>query len=134
MPGGKGNINGNDGVRFSATDQPANRRKSMKFLTDLLTKNLKKKQEITIEGIDTITGKTTKIKVPMPTKEVVVQALLRQAAKGNMIAIKEIFDRTEGKSVQSIAMTDKDGEDIITPFSDAQVNEILKSLRENKST
>jgi len=38
----------------------------------------------------------------MPTREVIVQALLRQAAKGNMIAIKEVFDRIEGKAPQPL--------------------------------
>lgn len=83
---------------------------STKFLTAMLTKNLKAKKEITVEGIDIVTGKPTKIKVPMPTKEVIIHALLRQAAKGNMVAIKEVFDRTEGKSPQPLV--GKDGEDI----------------------
>lgn len=33
-----------------------------------------------------------------------------------------------------VANTNKDGEDVITPYTDAQVNKILKTLRENKST
>lgn len=103
MPGGKGNLRGAaDGVPFSKENQPKNRRKSTKFLTDLLTKNLKTKKDIEIEGIDIETGRKTKIKVPMPTRDVIVQALLRQAAKGNMIAIKEVFDRVEGKAPQPI--------------------------------
>jgi len=102
MPGGKSNISGSDGVQFSANNQPKNRRKSTKFLTELLTRNLKKKRDITIEGIDIVTGEKTKIKVQMPTKQVIVQALLRQAAGGNTIAIKEVFDRTEGKVIQGI--------------------------------
>lgn len=114
MPGGNKNITGADGKLYSNEYQPKNRRKSTKFLTELLTKNLKVKKEITIDGIDTTTGLPTKIKIPMPTKDVIVQALLRQAAKGNMIAIKEVFDRTEGKSIQGLELTGKDGKPIET--------------------
>ena len=57
MPGGKSNIQSSDGIPFSSEHQPKNRRKSVKFLTDLLTKNLKDKQEILIQGIDVETGK-----------------------------------------------------------------------------
>lgn len=118
MPGGNKNINHSDGKAFSKENQPANRgRKSTKFLTDLLTKNLKVKKEITIEGIDTVTGKPVKVKIPMPTKEVIVQALIRQAAKGNLIAIREIFDRTEGKVAQALEHTGKDGKDLPVPVN-----------------
>lgn len=105
--GGFKNIRPDEGIKFSKENQPVNRRKSTKFLTDLLTKNLKVKKDIEIEGIDTVTGLKVRIKVAMPTKDVIVQALLRQAAKGNMIAIKEVFDRTEGKAPQPL--TGEDG-------------------------
>lgn len=36
----------------------------------------------------------------MYNKEVIIHAFLRQAAKGNVIAIKDIFDRIEGKVKQ----------------------------------
>lgn len=113
MPGGHKNIKHSDGKDFSKENQPANRgRKSTKFLTDLLTKNLKVKKEITIDGIDVVTGKPVKVKIAMPTKEIIVQALVRQAAKGNMIAIKEIFDRTEGRVAQALEHSGKDGKDL----------------------
>jgi hypothetical protein len=102
MPGGKGNIKGYEGNTFSKDNQPTNRRKSTKFLTDLLTKELDGKKEILIEGIDPDTGQPRKIKVPMPTKETIVQALLRKAGKGDMLAIKEVFDRIEGKAPQAL--------------------------------
>lgn len=105
MPGGNGNISGKDGNTFSSTNQPKNRRKSTKFLTDLLTKELKGKTEIMISGFDPETGKPTKIKVPMPTKQNIVQALLRQAAKGNVHAIKEVWDRIEGKTIQPVQLS-----------------------------
>lgn len=36
----------------------------------------------------------------MYNEEVIIPAFLRQAAKGNVIAIKGIFDRIEGKAKQ----------------------------------
>lgn len=105
MPGGYKNIGPSDGKLFSSESQPKNRRKSTKFLTDLLTKELKGKNEIIISGFDPETGKPTKIKVPMPTKQNIVQALLRQAAKGNVNAIKEVWDRIEGKTIQPVQLS-----------------------------
>jgi hypothetical protein len=91
---------------------PNRGRKPTKFLTELLTKELKSKKDIEIEGFDVNTGEKTRIRVPAPTKEIIVQALLRQAAKGNMVAIKEVFDRTEGKSLQPVGLQDHDGNSV----------------------
>jgi len=103
-----------DGKPFTKDNQPVNRgRKSTKFLTDLLTKELKVKKDVTIKGIDTETGKEVTIRVPMPNREVLIQALLRQAAKGNINAIREVFDRVEGKPNQAIDLTSK-GESVAT--------------------
>lgn len=125
MPGGKGNITHADSVPFSSTNQPKNRRKSTKFLTELLTKGLQGKAEIVIEGIDTETGKKTKIRVPMPTKNQIVQALLRKAAKGDTIAIKEVFDRIEGRVRQPIGFTDSEGQDIFSNKTDDELRTML---------
>lgn len=89
-----------------------NGRKPTKFLTQLLIKELKGKKEIEIEGYEINTGAKTKIKVPLPTKQTIIQALLRQAAKGNVNAIKEVLDRVEGKTLQPVGLQDKDGNDI----------------------
>lgn len=59
-----------------------------------------------VTGIDPLTDKQITIRVPMPTREVIIGALLRQAAKGNLMAIKEIFDRTEGKAMQPVEIED----------------------------
>lgn len=102
MPGGNKNIKGVDGIPFSSTNQPKNRRKPADILTQLLKKVLKEKQEVIIEGVDITTGQPVTIQLLMPNKEVIVQALLKQAAKGNVMAIKEIWDRTEGKTTQVV--------------------------------
>lgn len=104
--GGYKNIGKHMGNTFSSTNQPKIRgRKPTKMLTDMLTRELKQKKDITIKGIDVETGKETTIRVPMPNKEVLIQALLRQAAKGNINAIREVFDRVEGKAAQAIDVT-----------------------------
>lgn len=108
MPGGKGNINGAaDGKPFTKDYQPKNRRKSTKFLTEALIKGLKKKKDIFIEGFHPETGVAIKIRVPMPTKEIIIAALLRKAANGDMIAIKEVLDRTEGKSIAHVQLSNE---------------------------
>ena len=66
----------------------------------------------------------------MSTRDVIIQALLRQAAKGNMIAIREIFDRLEGKTLQLIDLDGKlDHSCQIQPFNDSQVDRIIEALR-----
>jgi hypothetical protein len=42
-------------------------------------------------------------------------ALLEKALTGDVPAIKEIFDRVFGKSIQGVEMTGKDGADLFTP-------------------
>jgi hypothetical protein len=104
--GGYKNINGSMGNTFTSENQPKVKgRKPTKMLTDLLTRELKAKKDIVIKGIaitDAKEGKEVSIRVPMPNKETIVQALLRQAAKGNINAIREVFDRTEGKPMQAL--------------------------------
>jgi hypothetical protein len=111
-----------------------NGRKPVKFLTALLTKELAGKKEIQIEGFDIETGKKTKIRIPVPTKETIVQALLRQGAKGNMIAIKEIFYRMEGNMPMPI--TGEDGERLFDSpiLSDNQFELLLNKLNGKAKT
>jgi len=106
MPGGYKNITGAEGNKFSSTNQPkSNGRKPTKILTALLNRQLQAKKDITVQGIDVVTGKKTTVKIPMPTKDIIIGALLREAAKGNMNAIREVFDRMEGKAVQPMETT-----------------------------
>ena len=87
------------GKKFSSDYQPKNRKQSTKFLTDLIIKNLSKKKEIVLTGIDCETGEKRKFKVANPTKDILVMALLRKAAAGDIQAIREVLDRVEGKPV-----------------------------------
>lgn len=111
MAGGYRNITGKDGNTFSKENQPANRKKSTRFLTDLLTKQLKVKGDIEIQGKDKETGQPITILVSATNKEALVAALLKQASRGNVLAIKEVFDRIEGKVIQGVASTDMQGQD-----------------------
>ncbi len=87
----------NIGRRFSSDNQPKNRRKSVKFLSELLEKKLNKKAEVILEGIDIETGEKRKFRIENPTKEILVNTLLQKASRGNIQAIREVFDRIEGK-------------------------------------
>mgnify|MGYP001019269142 CR=1 FL=1 len=99
MPGGRNNIKPQDGKQFSSTYQPKQYRTSAKFLTELIIKNLDKKKEIILTGIDIETGEKRKFRVENPTKDILVMALLRKAANGDIQAIREVLDRVEGKPV-----------------------------------
>jgi hypothetical protein len=49
--------------------------------------------------------------------EEVARALIREALIGNIAAIKEVFDRAEGKSPISLDVGGKDGEPMLITFS-----------------
>jgi hypothetical protein len=98
-------------TRFSSSNQPKNYRGSTKMLTEMLMKDLDSKKDIIIEGIDVLTGEKRKIRVPVPTKAIITRALLTKAAKGDVYAIREVFDRVEGKAQQNIDVT-TDGESL----------------------
>lgn len=99
MPGGKGNIKPADGRQFSSEYQPKNRRTSTKLLTDQLIKNLESKKEVIVWGTDLETGEKRRFKMVSPTKDMLILALLQKAAKGDVSALREVFDRVEGKPV-----------------------------------
>lgn len=89
----------NKGKKFSSEYQPQNRRTSTKFLTDILIKNLEGNKEVIMEGFDCITNEKRKFRVAFPTQEIIMMALARKAAAGDIVAIREILDRVEGKPV-----------------------------------
>jgi hypothetical protein len=49
--------------------------------------------------------------------EAVARALIREALIGNIAAIKEVFDRAEGKSPINLDVGNKDGEPLLITFS-----------------
>lgn len=74
------------------------RPKGSKDLTRLLEKLLNKEMELK-------QGEKTLKKKP---RELIILALIREAASGNVKAISQIFDRLEGKAVQKIAGSEDD--------------------------
>lgn len=122
-------ITGADGKLFSKDNQPKNRKKSTKFLTDLLTKELKTKGEMTVMGLDKETGEPVEIIVTATNKEALVHALLKQAGKGNILAIKEIFDRVEGKVIQGVASTDMEGNNVKSGMTEKEIDERIALLQ-----
>jgi hypothetical protein len=49
----------------------------------------------------------------LPVAKTVAAKVIAQAKKGNLKAVSEILDRTEGKAKQSMEVTGKDGKDLI---------------------
>lgn len=99
MPGGNKNIKPSDGKQFSKDYQPKRYRQSTKFLTEAIIKGLGKKRDVIIEGICVETGVKRKIRITNPTQDIIINALLRKAASGDISAVREILDRTEGKPI-----------------------------------
>ncbi len=135
--GGFKNIKSHEGVKFSTEYQPRRRRISTKFLSELLTKTLNNKTEIFVDGIDVVTGLPATVKVTMPTKNAIIHALLKQAARGNMVALKEIFDRIEGRAMQPVELAGAGGTDlnpqqiIFIPADSLTDEQLEKYLNEN---
>lgn len=88
-------------VEFSESYQPADEarrlgRNKRKVMTSALMLALERE----VAGSD---GKPTK------RITVIAEKLAAKAAEGDMIAIKEVFDRTEGKATQAIEASGPDG-------------------------
>ncbi len=49
--------------------------------------------------------------------EAIARALIREALVGNIAAIKEVFDRAEGKAPMTLDVGNKDGEPLLITFS-----------------
>ncbi len=49
--------------------------------------------------------------------EAIARALLREAIGGNIAAIREVFDRTEGKAPVTLDVGSKDGEPMVITFN-----------------
>lgn len=82
---------------FSSENQPPIYRNKVTMLTDLLIDQLKRPMRIVVDAQDAVSKKWIKAVIDQPTKEVIVGALLRAAADGNVKAIDMVFDRIEGK-------------------------------------
>lgn len=113
MAGGYKNIQPSDGKQFSSDNQPRNRRKSTQFLTDLLTKQLNKKKEVVVDAYDPETGQRIKAKIINPTKDIIIMALLRKAAQGDVRALNLVFERIEGKAKVFMELTGGGGEPLM---------------------
>lgn len=91
---------------FKPGNKGGGRPKGSVSLVHLLKKALKQKIDIT----DPLTKQNAK----KALNEVIVLKLIQQAIKGDVKAIKEVFDRTDGKSIQKNEHTGKDGNPIET--------------------
>jgi N-acetylglucosamine kinase-like BadF-type ATPase len=97
-------------VEFTKDYQPphekkANGPKTRKIMTDALMVALNREVDHIVDG-------ETK---PKPTKRLAIIAdkLTQKAAEGDTQAIKEVFDRTEGKAAQALELTGDGGGPVI---------------------
>jgi hypothetical protein len=64
--------------------------------------------------------------------EEVARALIREALIGNIAAIKEVFDRAEGRAPLTLDVGNKDGEPLLITFSFNNSNTRLISDGDDK--
>ena len=60
--------------------------------------------------------------------EPLADILIQRALKGDIAALKEVFDRGFGKAMQAIEMSGKDGKELFTPTE--KIKELAKELNE----
>lgn len=77
MPGGKGNINGNDGNTFSSENQPTKRR-----------------------GVSLVSKLKQMLEDDPETTERILKKMIEKAEDGDLKAVEMILDRTDGKPIQ----------------------------------
>jgi len=126
---GKGNPNlAEDGkaTRFSSTNQPKNRGKKGKSISEFLrefgeAKSVEYKIKVT-KGGETKTKKG-KIESETTLNEVVATTLLSKAMNGDLRAINIVLDRIEGKPKQSLEVE-------LPQFPDMTKEERAKRLKE----
>jgi hypothetical protein len=111
MPSGRSDIV-KDAVKFSSEYQPANRgrktatRAWKDVLADMMPDegylSFRDVQELGEDGKPTGNAFRTG-RVKMATQEMIVMAAIKQAMKGNMVAIDKIWSRMDGMPVQPLA-------------------------------
>ena len=60
--------------------------------------------------------------------ELIANKLLEEAEAGNMVAIKELFDRLDGRAVQATEISGPDGGPIETTGSSSFTQDLLKEI------
>lgn len=108
----------NDDTKFKSgqSGNPNGRPKKLPDLDDLLADVL---------------GQETK---GIPAAKEILLALRKKAKKGDIRAAEVLLNRGYGMPLQKQELTGKDGAAIITPYSDEQVNKIIESIREARTT
>lgn len=64
--------------------------------------------------------------------EVIADALLKKAARGNVAAIREAGDRTEGRPFQAVELTGRDGTDLVPAELPEKVVKIIELLARHR--
>jgi hypothetical protein len=104
---------------------PAGRPKGSKNLSTILKEMLEEEIEITLDGK----------KERKQFKDIIVRRLVKKANDGDLRAIQEIFDRTEGKAKQEVeqSTTIKDQRLDLSKLSDEELR-ILAEIQRKSGT
>jgi hypothetical protein len=107
--------------QFSSTNQPKNRGRKKNLVTSYLKEFLQAQELSFVIEYRTEKGQMKKLRGTLKSDsniaKVVAIQLLTKAAKGDLKAIKELMDRTEGRSIQKQEVTGAGG----APLNGAKV-------------
>ena len=125
---------------FSSTNQPANRGRKGKSVTEYLrdignSKSIKFTITMTKQDGSTV-KQTGTVKSPVQMNQLLATLLYSDALKGNDKARKEVLDRMEGKPQQFIDLSggvDVNNNIDLSKLSDAALDEIEKAYLNKKN-
>ena len=130
MPGGYGNIKAGDGNTFSSENQPENR-KTKNTISGFLKEEIESDGYMIVEDAEIYdpetkkpTGEKVTVRIKLVTGKAVARRLLAVANKGNVVAIKEVMDRTEGKVPDKTQFSNAPGESL--KFENASLEDLME--------
>lgn len=140
MSKGKGKIEQKDRekTQFSETRQPENR-KGPNTISGFLKEEIESDGYMIVEDAEVFdpitkkpTGEKVTVRIKLVTGKAVARRLLAVANKGNVVAIKEVMDRTEGKVPDKTQFSNAPGEALkFQNVTDADLDKALAILEKN---
>lgn len=139
MPGGKGNIKPEDGIktRFTSENQPPNRgrKPGSRAWKDVLEDMMPEPGYLLFKNVEVVNeaGKPTgqiieRVRVKMATQQMVAVGLLKKAAKGDVAAAKLIMERMDGRPTQTI----NGSLDVSSPWEEMSDQELSEYIERAK--
>lgn len=125
-------------TQFSSENQPENR-KSPSTISGFLKEEIESDGYMIVEDAEIYdpetkkpTGEKVTVRIKLVTGKAVARRLLAVANKGNVVAIKEVMDRTEGKVPDKTQFSNAPGEALkFQNVTDAELDAALAILEKD---